>query len=298
MLHKMIFSAVISAAMFTLTGCCLFQSAYPETFPAEWKKKEMLSQTVRELAPGLTAYHYHFKDFKDGKPLSMSVIVADWKETEGRLALTVEAVPEKKIAVSAPIGNNIVYCAAAGVECDTTGKPLTSLKSADGKIHEPAQAKDRLKGYSLLSSQNFFPMIKKSAPIYFADPLYESVIQGMLLAEDGKSIFSRPVAGYGAYTVVGLNQETQLMILLVVDGYHEKDSPGVSFSDLPEIMFALGAKDVLCINAGPSGSLALRGENGLEIVSYPAGNGLFDHAGAREVQNRLIFTEMLQSTEK
>ena len=298
MLHKVIFSAVASAAMFVLTGCSLFQSAYPETFPAEWKEKEMFSRSVRELAPGLTAYHYHFKDFKDGKPLSMSVVVADWKETEGRIAFTVDAVPEKKIAVTAPIGKKLIFCSAAGVESDPSGKPLTALKSADGKICEPAQAKDRLKGYSLLASQNFFPMIKKSAPIYFADPLYENVIQGMLLAENGKSFFSRPVAGYGAYTVVGLNQETQLMILLVVDGYHEKDSPGVSFSDLPEIMFALGAKDVLCINAGPSGSLALRGENGLEIVSYPAGNGLFDHAGAREVQNRLIFTEMLQSAEK
>ena len=292
MLHKMIFSAVVSAAMFTLTGCCLFQSAYPESFPAEWKKKEMLSHTVRELAPGLTAYHYHFRDFKDGKPLSMNVVIASWKETDGKLSFAVEASPEKKLPVTAAINKDgKIYCAAAGVETDPAAKPLTALKSAGGRIFEPAQAKDRLKGYSLLSSRNFFPMIKKSAPVYFADPLYESVIQGMLLAENGKSIFSRPVAGNGAYTVVGLNQETQVMVLLVVDGYHEKASPGVSFSDLPGIMFAFGAKDVICINAGPSGVLALADESGeLKVVSHPAGNGVFDHAGARDVQNRIIFS--------
>ena len=293
MLHKMIFSAVVSAAMFTLTGCCLFQSAYPESFPAEWKKKEMLSHTVRELAPGLTAYHYHFRDFKDGKPLSMNVVIASWKETDGKLSFAVEASPEKKLPVTAAINKDgKIYCAAAGVETDPAAKPLTALKSAGGRIFEPAQAKDRLKGFALLSTRNFFPMIKKTSPLYFADPLYESVIQGMLLAENGRSVFSRPVAGQGAYTVVGLNQETQQMILLVVDGYHEKESPGVSFSDLPEIMFALGAKDVICINAGPSGALALADESGaFKVVSYPCGNGVFDHAGAREVQNRLFFFE-------
>lgn len=291
MLHKMIFSAVVSAAMFTLTGCCLFQSAYPETFPAEWKEKEMLSQSAQELAPGLTAYHYHFKDFKDGNPLSMNIIVAEWKKTEGKLSFGVDAVAEKTIPVTNSFSGRS-FCVAAGTETDLSGKPLTAVKSRDGKTSDPAQAKDRLKGYSLLSSRNFFPMIKKSSPIYFADPLYENVVQGMLLAENGKSIFSRPVSGNGAYTVVGLNQETQLMVLLVVDGYHKKDSPGVAFSDLPEIMFALGAKDVICINAGPSGVLALPDENGtLKVMSYPAGNGLFDHAGARNVQNRLSFFE-------
>lgn len=291
MLHKMIFSAVVSAAMFTLTGCCLFQSAYPETFPAEWKEKEMLSQSAQELAPGLTAYHYHFKDFKDGNPLSMNIIVAEWKKTEGKLSFGVDAVAEKTIPVTNSFSGRS-FCVAAGTETDLSGKPLTAVKSRDGKTRDPAQAKDRLKGYSLLSSRNFFPMIKKSSPIYFADPLYENVVQGMLLAENGKSIFSRPVSGNGAYTVVGLNQETQLMVLLVVDGYHKKDSPGVAFSDLPEIMFALGAKDVICINAGPSGVLALPDENGtLKVMSYPAGNGLFDHAGARNVQNRLSFFE-------
>lgn len=299
MLHKFIFTAVVSAAMVALTGCGLFQSAYPEHFPADWKEKEMLSQSVRELAPGLTAYHYHFKDFKEGKPLSVNLVVADWKETEGKLAFMVDAVPGKKISVTAPVGENVtVYSVAAGAEADLAGKPLTALKAADGKIYEPAQAKNRIKGYSLLSSRNFFPMIKKSAPLYFADPLYENVIQGMLLAENGKSVFSRSIAGAGAYTVIGLNQEKQLMILLVVDGYHPEKSPGVSLSDLPEILFALGAKDVLCINAGPSGSLALSGDNGLEIVSHPSGNGIFDHAGAREVQNRIVFRMVRDSDVK
>ncbi len=287
MLHKVIFSAV---ALFALTGCSLFQSSYPEKFPAEWKEKEMFSQEVRKLAPGLTAYRYHFRDFKDGNPLSMNLVVADWKETEGKVAFAVQAYPSNSVSVNSGFDKpRKIYCAAAGIEADHAGKPLTALKSDEGKIHEPAQAADRLKGYSLLSSSNFFPMIKKSGPLYFADPLYESVIQGMLLAENGRSIFSRPVSGNGAYTVIGLDQEAQLMILLVVDGYHEKESPGVSFSDLPEIMFALGAKDVICINAGPCGSLALRGKNGAEIVSHPSGNGKFDHAGARNVQNRILF---------
>ena len=43
MLHKMFFSAAVAAAMLALTGCSLFQSAYPGTFPAEWKEKEMIS---------------------------------------------------------------------------------------------------------------------------------------------------------------------------------------------------------------------------------------------------------------
>ena len=289
MLHKVVFSAVFSAAMLAMAGCSLFQSSYPETFPAEWKDK-VQTMTVRELAPGLTAYQYQLADFKEGKPLSVNLVVADWKKTGGKLSFVVESFPEKKQPVT--IGSNKnknIYCAAAGTDTDSAGKPLTALKSADGKISEPAQAKNRLKGTALLSSRNFFPMIKKSAPLYFADPMYENVIQGMLLAENGKSVFSRPVSGAGAYTVIGLDQEKQQMILMVVDGYHPEKSPGVSLSDIPEIMFGFGAKDVLCINAGPSGSLALAGKNGLEIVSHPSGNGVFDHAGAREVQNRILF---------
>ena len=290
MLHKILFAAVAAATVFAMTGCGLFQSAYPEKFPAEWKEKEMLSQSVRELAPGLTAYQYHFKDFREGTPLSLNLVVADWKKTGGKLAFKVDATLAKKLPVAAGFSSiSNIFCVAAGTDTDPAGKPLTALKTADGKIHEPAQAKNRIKGYSLLSSRNFFPMIKKSAPLYFADPMYENVIQGLLLAENGRSIFSRPISGAGAYTVIGLDQESQRMILLVVDGYHQNASPGVSLSDIPEIMFALGAKDVLCINAGPSGSLALAGENGLDIVSYPSGNGVFDHAGAREVQNRVVF---------
>lgn len=290
MLHKILFSAVAAAAMFAMSGCGLFQSAYPEKFPAKWKEKEMLSQSVRELAPGLTAYQYHFKDFKEGTPLSLNMVVADWKKSGGKLAFKVDAAPEKKIPVTTGFTKiRNVCCVAAGTDADPAGKPLTALKTAEGTICEPAQAKNRIKGYSLLSSRNFFPMIKKSAPLYFADPMYENVIQGFLLAENGRSIFSRAISGAGAYTVIGLDQESQRMILLVVDGYHKNDSPGVSLSDIPEIMFALGAKDVLCINAGPSGSLALAGENGLEVVSHPSGNGIFDHAGARDVQNRVMF---------
>ena len=286
MLHKILSAVFCSAAVFALTGCGLFQSAYPEQFPANWKEKETYTESKRELAPGLTAYHFHFKDYADGVPLSFHAVVADWKKTGGKLRFAVKAMTDKTGSVAS--AGTLV--SATGTECDAAGKPLTAVKSA-GTIFEPANAAKRIKGHMLVSAKEYFPMIVKSSPVALSEKGFENAIQGMLLAKDGKSVFSRPMSGTGAYTAIGLNQEKQLMILLVVDGYHEKESPGVSFSELPQILLALGAKDVLCINAGPVGVLALEAENGngMEIVSYPSDGGIFDHAGARPAQNLLVF---------
>lgn len=299
MFHKFLFMAVSSAAMLALTGCSLFQSPYPERSPAAWEEKELLGESKRELAVGLTYYWLHFKDFKDGDPLSMHIVVADWKKLDPRVGVYVDsngkAAPLQTASADAGIR---ILAAASGTETDrASGKPLTELKAgvpggnsiriaaADPGKAIPASA------YALVSARQFLPMIIKSSPAVFQEKDFESVIQGMLLAKDGKSIFSHSIGGKGAYTVLGLNQKEKLMILLVVDGYHEKQSPGVAFSDLPEIMFGLGALDVLCINAGPCGALALpaEGSGKLEIVSYPADGGSFDHTNARPAQNRIVF---------
>lgn len=292
MLHKIFFSAVVSTAMLAMTGCGLFQSDYPENFPADWKAKEFSVKDARELAPGVTAYSYAFRDFKDGAPLSMNLVVAEWKETAGQVCFKVIS-GTKLESVTASAANQQIFAAAAGTESDASGKPLNAVKAvvpARGSVVlEPADPKKRIKGHALVSAGRYFPMIVPSVPGVLTDPDFECVIQGMLLAKDGKSIFSRPIGGNGAYTVIGLNQEKQLLILLVVDGYHPEKSPGCSLSDIPEIMFALGAKDVLCINAGPSGVLAVADENNsLSVISHPSDGGVFDHNGARPATNRIV----------
>lgn len=302
MLHKIFFAAVASATMLAMTGCGLFQSAYPENFPAEWKEKETF-HARQDVAPGVTAYSYRFDDFKAGAPLSINLVVADWKKMEGQLRLRMVSNGGKPEQVTAPVAKMQPLAVASGTESDAAGKPLTAVKtftlSGGSVVLEPANPKNRVKGHALVSAKGYFPMIIKSVPGILTDPGYENAVQGMLLAENGKSIFSRPIGGQGAYTVIGLNQEKQLLILLVVDGYHQKVSPGCSLSDLPEIMFALGAKDVLCINAGPCGALAIADEDApgtLKVISHPADGGVFDHNGARPASNRIVLGT--ESTEK
>ncbi|MNK12644.1 hypothetical protein D3C87_307180 [compost metagenome] len=77
------------------------------------------------------------------------------------------------------------------------------------------------------------------------------------------------------------------IVLLVVDGRAE-ESAGMNLSELQQTMRWLGCVTALNLDGGGSSAMYIKGEPEQGVVSYPADNKKYDHAGEREVANTIL----------
>lgn len=282
-------SLMLFAILLFPSGCV----SYPETFPGEWKKCELISHSSKLLAPGVTYYHYHAKDLSRGKPLSFYLIVVEWDKTEGQIGLRVAGESKGRATVPRMLKSrrDVVAAVNGSYFHMRNGYPYFALK-AEGNLQEPYKKGNRFSSSGLVANGNEFPQIVKMTPEILEK--YDNVIQGYWLGRNGKSIFTKQGTDRTPYTVAGINPEKRILILFVNDGRHPKDSPGIAFSEIPEYLFKLGATEVLSLDGGGSSTMALPGEDGiLEVVNHPSDNGRFDHKGARAVQSALMLVKTI-----
>lgn len=272
-----------------ISACSLFSTApdYPAFFPAEWKKMQCRSHFVREIAPGVTYYYWHFDDFEGlGKPVSMHLIHADWDKTEYRVSLKVMAQKDNaavKLPELAGARSADLLAAINGCYFDPRkgNQPQFTLK-ADGRVINGASSA----ACALVANGNDLPEIVPFTEKTLKN--FENVIQGHRLAENGSSIFSHSTGGSAPYSAVGVDRHNRMVYFLAVDGYHEpKVAPGVGFSDVTKFLLLLGAKDVMSLSSDNWTTLVVRNrdKNAPEVVNYPSGNRKFDHEGAAPLSN-------------
>ena len=243
--------AAVLGTVLSLALCgCFGPGDFPAGTPEIWRDTPLLANTSHEIMPGVVCYSWHFEKNPEPSlipepPLSLHAVVVDWDAADVvrmREKLPEGIKPLVRIATDASLPEN--QPGAYVLTWRAAECPEIQLQSAMDKT------KDRI------------------------------LFRGLLLAQNGKSRFSRDVQGRDAYAAVGINPDTHRLVLLTVDGGHEK-VPGVRFSDLPELMFALGAKDVLMLHSGGGVELSVADDSGeLRVVNCPAGNKQFDHAGA------------------
>lgn len=87
-------------------------------------------------------------------------------------------------------------------------------------------------------------------------------------------------------TAVGKMVDGSIM-LLVVDG-RAKESEGMNLTELQQTMRWLGCVTALNLDGGGSSAMYIKGEPEHGIVSFPADNKKYDHAGEREVANTIL----------
>lgn len=288
---------------------------FPENFPEEWKTKEFISHEKRDLDKGVTYYKYHFKDFRDGEPLSMHFITVDWNKANAKFVVgvakegTLQTVPE--MVASDKKESDEVLCAINGAYFHF--KPAASYFAikGSGKLHDPGQAPNRFSDGAIVSSGAEFPTILKPSEEIMAK--YDNLLQGYWLGRDGVNIRAtfrdkeennEEKKDRTPYTIVGTNPKKKLLVLFVNDGRHKQDSPGLSFNETSDFLFKLGCTQSLSIDGGGSSTMALPAKNKsgkLEVVNNPSDNRTFDNKGARRVQNCIYIVknkEILKDTSK
>ncbi len=253
---------------------------FPDVFPEEWKTKTFREKDVRELADGVVYYHYHFDQFRDG-PLSMYLVVVDWKKARVQLKLArcgdkLQTVPELTKGKNPLVAVNGQYFQFVPAE------PYFRLR-VDGVNYEPCKHGERYAG-ALAWSGADFPVITNASPGLFER--YQNVIQGYHLAKKGVSDYKEPGSDHTPYTAIGTNPEEQRLVIFVNDGRHPDDSPGLSFNEVPGVLVKLGCTEVLSIDGGGSSTMVL----GDMIVNRPSDNKKFDHEGARRVHESIYLT--------
>lgn len=279
-----------------LTACGLFTTApeYPAFFPKEWETMECRSRIVREVVPGVTYYRWHFDDFEgSGKPVSMHLILADWDKTDYRVSLKVMALGKNvsaKLDALAGSRSGDLIAAVNGCYFDPrkNNEPQFTLKSDKKLVRGPSNA-----ACALISNGNDLPEIVPMTDKVLKNN--DNVIQGHLLAMDGRSIFTHSTGGGAPYSAVGVDRHNRMVYFLTVDGYHDaKVAPGVGFSDVSKILISLGAKNVMSLSSDNWSTLVVRNTETMtpEVVNYPSGNRKFDHEGAASHSNGIgLFLE-------
>lgn len=245
------------------------------------------SRFVREIAPGVTYYRWHFDEFEGiGKPVSMHLILADWDKTDYRVALKVMTLEKNgigKLSELAGADSKDLLAAVNGCYFDPRkgNQPQFSLK-ADKKLIPGASNA----ACALVANGNDLPEIVPMSDKVLKNN--DNVIQGHLLARSGSSIFTHSTGGGAPYSAVGVDRHNRMVYFLTVDGYHDpKVAPGVGFSDIAKFLIALGAKDVMSLSSDNWSALIARNKEtqSVEVVSYPSGNRKFDHEGDASVSN-------------
>lgn len=88
-------------------------------------------------------------------------------------------------------------------------------------------------------------------------------------------------------TIVGLNEETEKLFLVTVDG-RSTEAAGMTCHELSEVLLALGATDGLNMDGGGTTTMWVRDfplHGG--VVNFPSDNGQYDRAGERVSPNAI-----------
>lgn len=97
---------------------------------------------------------------------------------------------------------------------------------------------------------------------------------GSLILKDGKILnqFSLKIPGRHPRSAIGINKDKDEIILLTVDG-RTSSYPGVTQSELAEILLELGAYDGINLDGGGSTEMIVKplGESTLQIANNPSG---------------------------
>jgi len=298
-MNRIKFVSLSWTLIFTLSlfaGACRLVPEYPEVYPEEWKQTEFWEKEAKILRPGVNYYHYHFKTFPvTGKPLSIYLLEIKWKEAGlafhcavcGDALRTVPDMVRGKNAVAAVNGAYFHY---------VPPKPYFDIK-CDGVLFEAANPKNHY-SQGLCMNGSDFPVILKMNQENMAK--YENVIQGYWLGHEWKNSISKLDSHDGTpYTVIGLDPEHDRVVIWVNDGRFPKESFGISFKQIADVLFALGCPEVLSIDGGGSTTMVLPDENGvLQVMNHPSDNKIFDHNAPRKVQNCLYLSAAGKSDEQ
>lgn len=85
-------------------------------------------------------------------------------------------------------------------------------------------------------------------------------------------------------TMVGM-KPGNILVLVTADGRHAGRSIGMTCEEMAHVMHALGTTTAFSLDGGGSTAMYARGEPNAGIVTFPADNGTWDHAGERLVTN-------------
>ncbi|MGF1504893.1 MAG: phosphodiester glycosidase family protein [Anaerolineae bacterium] len=125
-------------------------------------------------------------------------------------------------------------------------------------------------------------------------PFYNAISGREILVRDGRSLVARINRVTHPRTAVGLDRDTNTLILLVVDGRQPTVSVGVTVAELAELFIEYGAEDALNLDGGGSSALALRTDSGCRTLNTPVDGGLVGQE--RPVANHLGVIFMTPAT--
>lgn len=270
---------------------------FPENFPEELKTKKFREKDVKELAPGIMYYHYHFDNvlpegFGKEFPLSVYYVIIDWNKANVELKIatcrkklqTVEDMVKRKRPLAAVNGAYFVW------KSKRSGKPEVWFPlKVDGKYFDPEPGYDSKTGIGF-NSDGSFPFIITEDRL----DTVKNAIFGYLILKDGKNMLDlqpdenpwKDVAkGDTPLTALGLNPEKKLLVFMVCDGRFHKDSPGMNFFSESFFLKIVGCTDVISFDGGGSSTMLIRDKGRLKLVNHPSDNHKFDHKGARRVHD-------------
>ena len=112
----------------------------------------------------------------------------------------------------------------------------------------------------------------------------------MLLAQDTRAQLSKNAFNDNRHPRTAVGLKGNKLILITVDG-RRRESQGMSLHELTHILKWYGCEDAMNLDGGGSTAMYILNEPHNGIVSYPADNNKFDHAGERKVSNIVYITK-------
>lgn len=118
-------------------------------------------------------------------------------------------------------------------------------------------------------------------------PVYNAISGGPLLVDGGRALQDiRPNDSQNPRTAVGLNEDGQTLLLIVVDGRQAGISLGVTLDDLGKIAAQYGAYTAMNLDGGGSSALVIGGRNG-SVIQLNTPIHAFVRGTERPVANHL-----------
>ncbi len=245
--------------------------------------RDLRSETADFLAD--FGIEYQLKELSVPRTNRVHVLRVDMSKNRVRPAVVVAPDPDGAGPAEAVLMNPLKLAAGPQTLAFINANPWCSLPDEAGKKNRDwfeGQAVD-INGLAVSSGVVRSPVGKECVPVRMtaegkvfigAEGAEASVLEGLAgwqqIVKEGKNV-APPSAALAPRTALGIDQESSVLWLVVVDGRQDGYSEGMSWRELGAFMLELGCRGAVNLDGGGSSVMGLAGPDGqLRVVNSPS----------------------------